>query len=243
MYFFFPLEYFSKVLPIKEFQLILLAAMEWKTVLLVPLNQWNIPREALSRSCTSKKKKKKKVSSSKIKAQQKDKGKITEMCIGTKVFPQNLCFYRIFNVSCSLYLFLLLGSREKRYCFCRWLYGRCPYVQCIGWRSAGGAFSCRWCPIFSLTSWCHDVDSPQELMAGLLFCLEWLQSPGNPLISINYLQQPQDIQSTFCLRRNVRIMEMSPESVGMFMLHLLHQNIKIPNCLTDKESSCESTEI
>lgn len=162
------------------------------------------------------------------------------MWINRKAFPQNLCFNRIFYVSSRLRLFLLLGSRQKCYCLCRWLCTRCPCVQCIGPSSAGGAFSHRWCPIFSLTSCYHDV-SPQELVAGVLFCLRLLQSPGNPLISISYLQQPQDIKSTFCLRRNVQIMEMSVESVGMFMLHILHWNTKIPNYLTDKESSCEST--
>jgi len=47
-------EYFSKVFPIKGFQLILLAAIEWKSVWLVPPSQWNIARETLSRNCISK---------------------------------------------------------------------------------------------------------------------------------------------------------------------------------------------
>jgi len=68
--------------------------------------------------------------------------------------------------------------------------------------------------------------------------------PDNALSSISYLQQTKDVKITFCLRRNVVIMEMSLESVDMFMLHTLYWNIKIPNYLTGKnESSCESTEV
>lgn len=110
--------------------------------------------------------------------------------------------------------------------------------------SADGPFSRRWCHIFSIAISCHDVVSLQEVVAGALFCSGLLHSPDNPLISITSLQQLQDVKSTFCLRRNVLIMEMSLKSVGMFMLHVLHWNIKIPNYLTGKkESSCESTEV
>lgn len=109
---------------------------------------------------------------------------------------------------------------------------------------ADGPFSRRWCHIFSIAISCHDVVSLQEVVAGALLSSGLLHSPDNPLISITSLQQLQDVKSTFCLRRNVLIMEMSLKSVGMFMLHVLHWNIKIPNYLTGKkESSCESTEV
>lgn len=150
VYIFFSLdEYFSKVFQIKEFQLILLAAMEWKSVWLVPPNQWNIPRETLFRSCISKSLSK---LNRKIKVKSQKFGSPERCFLKTYVLTGFFMSSRL-----QLFLFLLLGRREKSFCFCHWLYGRCPYVQCIGTSSADGAFSHRWCPIFNLALCYHRI--------------------------------------------------------------------------------------
>lgn len=91
---FFSLYYFSKAFPIKKFQLILLDAMEWKSVWLVPPNQWNTRIKFVQKLCKQKH----------IKAQQKSTGEITE--INRKAFPQELSSTRIFCMSSRLHLFL-----------------------------------------------------------------------------------------------------------------------------------------
>lgn len=155
------------------------------------------------------------------------------MWIERKVFPQSLCFNRIFYVSSRLhlFLFLMLGSREKCYCSCSWPYGRCPYVHCIGLSSASGVFSRRWCPIFSLTLCYHDVVSPQELMAGVMFCLVLLQSPDNPLISISYFQQPQDIKRIFLPKKCTNHGNEPGVSGYVYAAHtsLEYKDTKLPN--------------